>query len=99
MMPRYTALPILAMILKIFGWLVIIAGAVAAFAMVISSPADATLRTALARAFWRLLESLVRGTLVLAVAEGIHVLLDIEENTRRTAEAAAGERIQPTPEN
>jgi hypothetical protein len=97
MMPRYTALPILSMILKLFGWIVITAGAVSAFAMVFAASPDNTLRVALAAAFWRLLDALVRGVLILAAAEGIHVLLDIEENTRRTAEAAAGERVQPTP--
>ncbi len=111
MVPRYTALPIIAMFLKVFGW-ILIAAAVVSSALVLvfgqktgAELADAAgaavqsefLRIHLAAAFWALVNGLVRGLLVLGASEAIQVLLDIEENTRRAAEAATGESIRPTP--
>ena len=113
MVPRYTALPIIAIILKIMAWIVLLAAlASSAYLVVVGSgPPQSALLGAEARALlrspflhWHLMPAfvnLVGGTLlsllIMAVADGIHVLLDIEENTRRVADLAAGETAQQTP--
>jgi hypothetical protein len=55
------------------------------------------LHTHLIPAFTSLLGGSLLTLFIMAFAHGIHVLLDIEENTRRTADLATGETSQPTP--
>lgn len=113
MVPRYTTLPIIAIILKIMAWTILFAAFLSsAFLLVVGSDSAAAAAMAgearsllrspflhghLVPAFVHLLGGSLLALLVMAVADGIHVLLDIEENTRRVADLAAGEPAQSTP--
>ncbi len=122
MVPRYTALPIIAIILKILSYVVLVVTLLSsAYLLVVGSmprlPVDtydtvlnpqmisttqgllgsSFLHTHLIPAFTTLLAGSLMTLFIMAFAHGIHVLLDIEENTRRTADLATGETSQPTP--
>ena len=107
---RYTALPIISAALKLLAWLVIILGVLGALKMLIWGPSALAsferfaaelrpgfLRGHLRPAIWGLIETTIRGLILLAASEGIHVGLDIEENTRRAADAASGTTATTTP--
>lgn len=89
MNPRYTALPLIASVLKLLAAIVLVVGlASAAWALLFGAWPG----------FWsghvhaagnRLLSAAIRGIVLWAIAELVHVALDIEENTRRAADAVA----------
>ena len=112
MVPRYTALPIIAIILKILSYVVLLVTLLSsAFLLVVGSMPQVSqtisttpgilgssfLHAHLIPAFTSFLSGSLLTLFIMAFSHGIHVLLDIEENTRRTADLAAGEPSQPTP--
>ncbi len=92
---RSTALPMISMGLRILGYVVLIFGVLTAMwyffhGVTIPTIAGVEIKTSfwaghVAPAFWELLNSAIRALLLVGAAELIHVLLDIEENTRREA--------------
>jgi hypothetical protein len=95
---RYTALPVIAMVLKIIAFVVLLFGFINALNLfaVYSAP-DATLWNRLIVALLSFGSSVVNFVLLLAASELIHVVLDIEENTRRSADTLAGGGPGTTP--
>jgi hypothetical protein len=91
---RYTALPMISMGLRILGYVVLIIGILASLSYLffgISVPQIAGFNgpgfwaTHIVPAYTALVESAIRALLLVGAAELIHVVLDIEENTRREA--------------
>ena len=106
MNPRYTALPVISMILKVLGWLLILAGVLYSVKyLILGVPVNSMrlfdrvwrghIEAGITALFWPLLG----GVLLIGVAESVHVLLDIEENTRRAADAARGTAATCTPKS
>jgi hypothetical protein len=96
---RYTVLPVVAMLLKVLSYVVLVAGLV----LVLK---DLFLGVAEGSPFWlghvlpacrEMVYTLVRGLLLFSAAELIHVVMDIEENTRRASEASTGVAVVATP--
>lgn len=101
---RYTTLPVIAMLFKVAAFVVLVAGICGVISILAAGfPAtpDASpfariwgpVLLAIHSLGWTLLKFLI----LFAISELIHVALDIEENTRRTAELAAGRREGTTP--
>lgn len=103
MNPRYTALPLIALVLKVLAFLLLVAGLGYVFKyLVLGSSAKALLvasgqSTMTVALNAHLLPALWAGTKAVfgflglyTAAELIHVVLDIEENTRRAADTVAG---------
>ena len=95
MNPRYTALPVIAVCLKAVAHLSLVAGVVAA-ACAAWRPMCGGWSGLGVFLFW-LLATFAAYLFLLAFAEGIHVLLDIEENTRRAADQPAQGPRERTP--
>jgi hypothetical protein len=96
---RYTVLPVVAMLLKLLSYVVFVVGMVLVLKYLFLGIAEGA-------DFWlghvvpagkELVSTLVRGLLLFATSELIHVVMDIEENTRRTSEAATGGGVVATP--
>jgi hypothetical protein len=92
---RYTALPMISMGLRILGYIVLVLGVLTAVYYLIFGqpvvtldfgsfqvPKPGFIRGHLVPAFWALIDSGIRALLLVGAAELIHVMLDIEENTR-----------------
>ena len=110
MNPRYTALPLIALVLKVLAFLLLLTGlgyvlkylvlGSAAKALLVAS-GESTMTVALKA---HLLPALWAGTKAglgflgfFTASELIHVVLDIEENTRRAADTIAGAGTGFTP--
>jgi hypothetical protein len=103
MNPRYTALPLLALVLKVLSFLLLLAGlgyvlkylvfGSSAKALLVAS-GHSTLAVALKAhvlpALWAGTKAVFGFLGLFTAAELIHVILDIEENTRRAADTIAG---------
>jgi hypothetical protein len=99
MNPRYTALPLIAVVIKLLAWLVIVIAILGSLKFLFLGVEGWNFwKGHVVMAFWELVNGAIRGIVLLAVAEGVHVLLDIEENTRRAADAATGTITAPTPQ-
>lgn len=115
---RYSALPIVALVLKVLGFVVILGGMVMAAVYFISGTTEPLVQLGLmmdlkaenvARVvpgFWvghlvpackEFICTVIIGTLLIGTSEAIHVLMDIEENTRRSADAATKTTSNSTP--
>jgi hypothetical protein len=95
---RYTALPIVSAILKIIGWVVIILAIIGTgYHVLVGYPGVKFWDGHIAMPFAALIAGASHGLILLAASEGIHVLLDIEENTRRAADSASGTVAATTP--
>ena len=96
---RYTVLPVVAMLLKLLSYVVLVVGAVLVLKHLFVGVAESM-------GFWQgnvvpaakeLISTLIRGLLLFAAADLIHVVMDIEENTRRVSETASGGAVMATP--
>ncbi len=95
--PRYATLPLISLIIKLLGYLALGFGValfiVGVFA-VIRSKGNLEI---IGFFLMQLLATVVTAVLLIGFSELIHVFLDIEENTRRTADTAAGRVTGTTP--
>ena len=89
---RYTALPVIALGLKACAYILLVASVIMSIVRLIIGISDLL-------GFWQghlvpacqgLFYGIVSWLVLLGFSEGIHVLLDIEENTRRTADMSGG---------
>lgn len=94
--PRYAALPLVSLIMKLLGFLTLGFG-VAIFLFGLYAMIARGSVQALGLFLIQLFGSLVLSILLIAVSDLIHVFLDIEENTRRAADAATGTITGTTP--
>lgn len=94
---RYASLPLISLLIKLIGFLTLGFGValflVGIFAIIRSGGSA----EAIAVFVLQLLGTVVAAVLLIGFSELIHVLLDIEENTRRTADMAAGKVTGTTP--
>lgn len=93
---RYASLPLISLILKLTGFLTIGFG-VAIFLFGVYAMISRGTVEPLGAFILQLFCSAVAAVLLIAVSELIHVFLDIEENTRRIADAATGTITGTTP--
>ncbi len=89
---RYGALAIISTALRVLGWLVITGGIIAsvlfafgAFATTSESTDDGFAAAAALFAIAGVISSVVYGVILIAVAELIRLMIDLERNTRATA--------------
>ena len=94
--PRYQALRIIAVVLKVFAWIVGIGCALGFVGCVIWAALKLQAEPA-AIAGILLLYAVLGFIYLYAFAEGIYVFLDIEANTRRSAELLQRQAQQPAP--
>lgn len=95
--PRYSSLPFLAAVIRVSGYVTMIIGFAAACAFVLATGEATSLARAIVYAGAALGLGMLAGILLLALSDSFLVLMDIEENTRRLADAALGERTRSTP--
>lgn len=96
--PRYSSLPFLASVIRVFGYLLLIwAFFSAALAWVIPPEGTLVIKTAIFTSLRSFFQNIFWGVVTLAVSDVLLVLMDIEENTRRTTEALLGARTLATP--
>lgn len=99
--PRYATLPLLSLILKLIAYLTIgfslAIFVVGLFTYVFQDQKAVGFVPAIALLFGGLVRYGIGALLLLTISELIHVLLDIEENTRRTADATTGRTAGTTP--
>lgn len=94
--PRYASLPLVSLLLKMLGFLTLGFG-VAVFLFGIFAMISRGSVQPLGLFLLQLFGSIVLSVVLIAVADLIHVMLDIEENTRRSADAATGSVTGTTP--
>lgn len=94
---RYAALPLISFLLKLLGYLAVLAAVFGAGRILFQGRVAADLTEVILQAGWRLVYGLGEALLLIAASEIIHVLLDIEANTRRAADAATGNISGTTP--
>lgn len=110
MNPRYTALPLIALVLKLLAFLLLVAGlgyvlkylvlGSSAKALLVASGESAlavSLKAHVLPALWAGVKTVFGFLGLFTAAELILVVLDIEENTRRTADTVAGAGTGFTP--
>ena len=93
---RYSSLPLVSLLLKMLAFL-LLGFSVAIFLYGIYYMITQKAGAALGAFLGQLLGGIVVSLLLLAASELIHVIMDIEENTRRAADAATGEVTGTTP--
>lgn len=86
--PRYASLPLLALLLKLLGYLILLYSIVAAGHTVWVGRSAFNITEPLVHAAGLLFYGVLYAILIIAGSELIHVVLDIEENTRRASDAA-----------
>lgn len=96
---RYAWLPLLSMLLRLCGYAAFLFGILQAVVIVWRPGTSVSFTGQISPALQSLFWGFVRALELLIIAEAIHVLLDIEQNTRRTADAAQGTRSGTTPRN
>ena len=90
MNPRYTALPLIASVLKLLAAIVLIIGILgAAWTLIFGGPWPGFWSGHVRAAGIQFINATIRGFSLWAIAEFIHVALDIEENPRRAADSVA----------
>lgn len=94
--PRYGSLPLVSLLMKLLGFLTLGFG-VAVFIFGVIAMVSRGSYSALGAFLLQLFGSVVLSIVLIALADLIHVLLDIEDNTRRTADAAVGSVSGTTP--
>lgn len=97
--PRYPSLPLISMILKLLAYLKLAFGIVIILYSMLIVMKSAGFGTAFSAMVPQIFELIIGFVAMLAASELIHVFLDIESNTRRTAEAAQGYDLRSTPRN
>ena len=95
--PRYASLPLISLIIKLMGYLALGFGAALFIVGVIAAIRSKGSVEIIGLFLVQLLATVVAAVLLIAFSELIHVLLDIEENTRRSADIAAGRVTGTTP--
>lgn len=97
--PRYPSLPLISMILKLLAYLQLAFGIVVTLVFTYSllRTTGSGFGAAVSYLFPQLFKIIISFVALLAGSELIHVFLDIESNTRRTAEAAQGYDMRSTP--
>lgn len=93
---RYASLPLVSLLLKLIGFL-LLGFAVAIFLFGIYAMISRGSTAALGFFVGQLVGGVIASVLLIAASEVIHVILDIEENTRRAADAATGQVTGTTP--
>lgn len=93
---RYASLPLISLLIKLTGFLTLGFG-VAIFLFGVYAMISRGTIDALGAFVLQLFGSIVIAMLLIAFSELIHVFLDIEENTRRAADAATGTVTGTTP--
>lgn len=96
--PRYASLPLISLLLKMLGYLGLGFGVAVFLFGIYAMIARGTLEP-LPMFFLQLFACVVASVVLIALADLIHVLLDIEDNTRRTADVATGRVSGTTPRN
>ncbi len=96
--PRYSSLPFLASVIRIFGYILLVWAFFSA-ALVWLMPAEGTLviKNAIFASLRAFFQNIFFGVVTLALADVLLVLMDIEENTRRATDALQGTRTLATP--
>lgn len=94
---RYAALPLISLLLTLLGYFAVLAALFGAGRILFEGRVAADLTEVFLQAGWGLVSGLGQALLLIASAEVIHVLLDIEANTRRAADAAQGTVSGTTP--
>lgn len=94
--PRYASLPLISLLLKLSGFL-LVGFAVALFLFGVVVMVSRGSAAALGLFVGILAGGLVLALVLIALAELIHVFLDIEEHTRRAADLAQGTSTGTTP--
>jgi hypothetical protein len=94
--PRYASLPLVSLLMKLLGFLTLGFG-VAVFLFGIYAMISRGSMAALGMFLLQLFGCVVLSIILIALADLIHVLLDIEDNTRRSADALRGEISGTTP--
>lgn len=96
--PRYALLPVVALILKLLGYLLLVTAVISGLSTFFGGGRTSPdLTETFLLAVQRILSGMIHGFLLIAASEVIHVLLDIEENTRRAADVASGQVSGTTP--
>lgn len=93
---RYASLPLISLLIKLLGFLTLGFGLAIFLFGVVAMFSQGSAR-GLGLFLLQLFGSLIVSVALIAASEVIHVLLDIEENTRRAADAVAGEVAGTTP--
>lgn len=109
-MKKFRMLRLVALLYRIFAWIVLIAGVLAGIAMIVmgvlgaAQPAVSPLIPGVAEAVGGILggliaiaAALIYFILLYAVSDVIHLGLAVEENTRMTAQLLRGEADMPPP--
>lgn len=94
---RYASLPLLSGLLRVCGYLAFLFGIFQAVLILWRGGSPLSMASHVSPALQSIFWGVVRALELLIIAEGIHVLLDIEQNTRRSAEAAVGVPTGHTP--
>lgn len=93
---RYASLPLISLLIKLLGFLTLGFG-VAIFLFGIFAMLSRGSLQQVGLFLLQLFGSLIVSAALIAASEVIHVLLDIEENTRRAADALTGQTAGTTP--
>jgi len=96
---RYASLPLLSLLLRLCGYTAFLFGIGQAALVLWQSDWTGRWSTPISSALQSVFWGFVRALELIIIAEGIHVLLDIEQNTRRTADAVEGTVTRSTPRN
>jgi len=83
-MQRYTALRTIAVVLKVLAWIVAVAGVIGSIFMAVMAVSGLE---AIGTLIGGLLATAIYFVILLAAAEVIRVVIDIEQNTRDSAES------------
>jgi tetrahydromethanopterin S-methyltransferase subunit D len=94
---RYTTLLTIARVLRIVAWVVAILGGLGVIGGTLQTLSDESAGQAFAVLVVGILAVALYTLFFLAAAEGIKLAIDIEGNTRRTAEALTGVGRRPPP--
>jgi len=94
--PRYGSLPLISLLLKLFGFL-LLGFAVAIFLFGVFAMISRGSLEGLGLFVGQLVGGIIFSVLLIAVSELIHVFMDIEDHTRRLIDHATGKITGTTP--
>ena len=96
---RYTLLPFVSMVLQLLAYLMFLAAIILGVKyLFLGTAIEGVWQGHIVPSVKVFLNLAIKGFILLAVSEGIHVLMDIEENTRRAADATEGRPAECTPD-
>lgn len=101
--PRYAALPLISLLMKLVGYLMIGFGLAVLVVGIISAVrhsiviGDSSGFTYIVPLIFQMFRHFIYALMLIGLAELIYVLLDIEDNTRRTADYVTGRVSGTTP--